>query len=215
MLQQAQDYYTQQHKAFSDDFRLRVYRCLSWLHKADTVNDDLDSQFIYLWIAFNAAYARDFGYHTTGDKDSFKRFINTLCRLDKQKHIYQLIWEGYAGSIRIILDNQYVFQPFWDYHNQKISENAWQEDFAKAKKKVKRGLENQDTEQILRVLFNRFYTLRNQIFHGGATFASSVNRKQLTDATNILSSILPMMLIIMQQNHQQTDWGMPFYPVID
>ncbi|OBY90989.1 hypothetical protein A6723_020470 [Pseudomonas sp. AU11447] len=38
------------------NLRLRVHRALSWLDRAEQA-DDLDGRFIFLWIAFNAAYA--------------------------------------------------------------------------------------------------------------------------------------------------------------
>lgn len=38
--------------------RLRVHRALSWLDRAEQA-DDLDGRFIFLWIAFNAAYATE------------------------------------------------------------------------------------------------------------------------------------------------------------
>ena len=37
-----------------------MHRALSWLEKAEQ-SDDLDSRFIFLWISFNAAYAKDLG----------------------------------------------------------------------------------------------------------------------------------------------------------
>ena len=38
---------------------LRLHRALSWLDRAEQLADDPDSQFIFLWIAFNAACAAD------------------------------------------------------------------------------------------------------------------------------------------------------------
>lgn len=37
---------------------LRVHRSLSWLQRAEQA-DDPDGRFVFLWIAFNAAYATD------------------------------------------------------------------------------------------------------------------------------------------------------------
>ena len=39
---------------------LRVHRALSWLDRAEQSDDD-DARFIFLWIAFNAAYANEIG----------------------------------------------------------------------------------------------------------------------------------------------------------
>lgn len=37
---------------------LRVHRALIWLSRAEQA-DDVDGRFIFLWIAFNSAYATD------------------------------------------------------------------------------------------------------------------------------------------------------------
>jgi hypothetical protein len=37
---------------------LRVDRTLSWLHRAASFKNNLDGQFIILWVAFNGAYAK-------------------------------------------------------------------------------------------------------------------------------------------------------------
>jgi hypothetical protein len=43
-----------------ENLSLRVHRALSWLHRAQSCENDLDGQFIFLWIAFSASYAQDF-----------------------------------------------------------------------------------------------------------------------------------------------------------
>ena len=207
--------YQSQKSEFSDSFRLRMHRSLSWLAKAVSVNDD-DIRFITLWIAFNAAYAREVAlFASSSERSEFRRFLQLICRLDTDQQIYKLVWETYSGSIRILLENQYTFQPFWDYHNGQISQQAWEEDFKRAKDKVHRALSNKDTDTVLAVVFDRLYTLRNQIIHGGATHNGKVNRAQIKDSGAILSSILPLMLEIMMAHHSKMDWGKPFYPVID
>lgn len=44
--------------SYPENLSLRVHRALSWLDRAEQ-DDDPDSRFIFLWIAFNAAYATD------------------------------------------------------------------------------------------------------------------------------------------------------------
>ena len=120
-------------KADWNEHSLRIHRAQSWLDKASRAEDD-DTRFLALWIAFNAAYARELpGLHAT-EKGELSRFIGQICQLDKERRIYEMVWTQFSGCIRILLDNRYVFQPFWDHHNGLISETAWQEDFTKAKK---------------------------------------------------------------------------------
>jgi hypothetical protein len=211
-------YYRAHRATYPDEFRLRIHRALSWLKQSEAERkrqpENLDFCFIALWIAFNAAYAKEIdGATMSSERSDFRLFLQTVCRLDQEKMLYQLVWQTFSGSIRSLLDNRYTFQPFWDFHNGKTGESAWLDDFSRAKKKALAALAAQDTDTVLAVLFDRLYTLRNQLVHGGATFESSANREQLKDACRILGSMIPAVLHIMQQ-HPQRDWGRPFYPYV-
>lgn len=199
---------------YSEALRLRIYRSISWLKKAEESEADDDIRFTTLWIAFNAAYAKEIEAGVQlSDRSTFRQFLHTICRLDKGQRIYRLVWETFSGSIRLLLENRYIFQPFWNFHNGKISESAWEEDFARAKQKAKMALANKDTDSVLLIVFDRLYTLRNQILHGGATYNSSANRKQLRDGCAILQQCVPLILSVMQDNPDE-DWGKPFYPFV-
>lgn len=182
------------------------------LQKAET---DWDFAFVAQWIAFNAAYARDWETAQHGpERQNLRQFLCTVCRLDKQRTLYRLVWEEFSDSIRLLLDNRYVFQPFWDFHNGIISEQEWLDSFDHARRKAQRSLAEQDTETVLATVFDRLYTLRNQIVHGGATCRSSANRSQLRNSYAFLSSCIPAILNIMMQHPDLADWGKPFYPFI-
>lgn len=205
-------FFDQHRDAYPDNLNLRLHRALSWLQKAENSQDDLDIQFISLWVSFNAIYARELGTHSS-DRYNFVEFLRHVCQLDKDKNIYQLIWQKFSQSIRTMLNNRYVFQPFWDHHNGKISQAAWQEDFTKSNKKAYQALSNKDTDAMMIVIFDRLYTLRNQLVHGGATHGSSLNREQLSNGCLVLQALLPIIIKIVMDNPNQ-DWGQPFYPVV-
>jgi len=38
---------------------MRTHRALTWLHRAEQEPRDQDARFVFLWIAFNAAYANE------------------------------------------------------------------------------------------------------------------------------------------------------------
>lgn len=124
------------------------------------------------------------------------------------------MWDKFSQPIRLLLENPYVYQGFWDYQNQKISQRSWKEDFDQEKKKVHKALQEKSSVDILFVVFNRLYTLRNQMIHGGATYNSSVNRRQLQDACNILVALLPIFMLVLLENAKTLDLGKPFYPVV-
>ena len=207
------EHFKQSKSQHSDELNLRLHRALSWLEKAKNSQEDMDIQFITLWISFNAIYAKEFAKERAADRETFNQFIAEICRLDKQKAIYKIIWQRFPQNIRVMLDNHYVFQPFWDFQNGKITEKAWREDFEKANKKALNALASQDTYDILLVVFDRLYTLRNQLVHGGATYDSQINRLQIKDGCQILLALIPAIIEIVL-NNSNNDWGKPFYPVV-
>lgn len=216
-LQEIQQQFKQSKEQFNEDFRLRIHRSLSWLQQAEQAQraQDFDSQFIFLWIAFNAAYAKDLAAGIRSiDKGLFVQFIYRICHLDQQHNIYDSVWNTFSGSIRIILNNKFTFQQFWDYHNGLITETEWLDSFERNKQNALNALSQKDTPEILVAVFNHLYTLRNQIIHGGATFNSTVNRTQLKDACTILLTLIPEMLQVMLNHPNDKTWGKPFYPVV-
>lgn len=192
---------------------LRLHRALSWLNRAEQA-EDVDGRFIFLWIAFNSAYATDIDEeYRLSEQATFRAFLEKLCTLDQAKLIENLVWSEFSGSIRVLLDNPYVFQSFWDHQNGKITEQQWKERFASGRKTAQQALASRNTAAVLGVLFNRIYTLRNQIMHGGATWNSSINRDQLRDCTNLLSKLVPAIILLMLDN-PDTLWGDACYPVV-
>lgn len=181
-------------------FTLRMHRALSWLQRAEAAGGDDDMAFVCLWITFNAAYAQDtaHGLDNASERQTFRDFVEEVCRLDSDKALSALVWQVFPGPIRVLLDNQYVFQPFWDALNNPRDDGSlpqhWREAFDAARQRVQRALAQQDTERVLYEVFVRLYTLRNQLMHGGATWNSSVNRAQLRDGRALLTRVLPVML---------------------
>ena len=213
-------YFNEHGKAFPDPFRLRVVRAISWLKTAQSRiqgedrENDWDMGFIALWIAFNAAYAKKLGNIDTPERNSFRHFLQIVCDLDTQKVLYKLVWDKYSSSIRLLLDNKFVFFPFWQYKSGEISEEEWLRRFERNKTDAHKDLANQDTAGVLNAVFDRLYTLRNQIMHGGATYHSQVNRPQLKDACAFLSATVSQIVAIMMQHPENENWGTVLYPYI-
>lgn len=198
---------------YPTNLSLRVHRALSWLHRAELCHNDLDGQFIFRWIAFNAAYAQDLECLNVSETAAFSRFVAKICDLDQNQALSKLVWEVYPSSIRLLLDNHYVFQSFWDQQNGYDNADNWQEKFNKAKQQANHALVKQRTDKIIELVLTRLYTLRNQIIHGGATWNSKVNRSQLLDGVNLLSKLVPIIIEVMMDN-PRTLWGEANYPVV-
>ena len=200
--------------AHPDGLTLRIHRALSWLKRAEQA-EDMDGRFIFLWIAFNAAYAQEFDdAGRTSDKASFSAFLDKLCALDRRKALHGLIWNEFSASIRTLLENPYVFHPFWEYQRGRLDQADWEERFDRAKSLAKSALVSGNSSRLLGILFDRLYTLCNQLIHGGATWDGKVNRAQLRDCSRLLGKIVPVVIALMMDNPTEL-WGEAVYPVVD
>ncbi|MHB2165668.1 hypothetical protein [Alsobacter sp. R-9] len=217
-------------EGFPPALALRVHRALSWFTRAEEAADDLDVRFILLWIAFNSAYAADIGREGTngdgadggagadrawsGERRRFRAFFERLVALDKGDRIYNAVWTRFPHEIRVLLDNRYVFAPFWDHQNGVPGCADWEDRFAAGRRAVAAAMAAKDTARLLEIVFDRLYVLRNQIVHGGATWNSSVNRHQVRDGAAVLGWLMPVFIDLMM-DHPGEDWGSPFYPVVE
>ena len=198
---------------YPESLALRVHRALSWLKPAES-EEDLDVKFILYWIAFNAAYAKAIPEdEESTEKAQMTNFFDRLVALDKDKNIYNAIWSEFSGPIRLLLNNKYVFAPFWRYQQGDVSAKDWELWFATSRKLAQKSLTTHDTVKILSSLFPRIYTLRNQIVHGGATWQSSINRDQVRDCTALLGTLVPVFIQLMMED-RDGEWDMPSYPVV-
>ena len=80
--------------------------------------------------------------------------------------IYDAIWERFSDSIRVLLNNKFVFQPFWNHHAG-LGYDNWEFTFEAGRRDVFDALGSRDTRVILNTLFDRLYVLRIQLMHGG------------------------------------------------
>lgn len=197
---------------------VRLHRAVSWFHCAETQKDNLDLQFVALWIAFNACYSIDEEKHQSiGERDNFQRFMHKLAKHDVTQKIHTTLMQTYSGSIRTLISNQYVFAPFWEAQrlvaNQQKDTTEWKTRFDKASKAALLFLMDKKVPELLGVVLDRLYVLRNQLMHGGATWNSQVNRQQVKDGCSIMLTLMPIIISTMLEANEE-NWGDIFYPVV-
>jgi len=199
------------------DPRHANHRALSWLDRAEQLaaQDDADGQFVFLWIAFNAAYASEIDErYRLSEQQTFRSFIGKLVDLHAARgRIEALVWQEFPKSIRVLLDNRFVFQEFWAFQGGALAEEDWKQSFANANRAAHLALGKRDTPAVLSIVLSRIYTLRNQLIHGGATWGSSVNRDQVRDCVNLMAQLVPLIIEIMM-DHPAALWGQACYPVV-
>ena len=125
----------------NDGLALRVHRAISWIERAERETEDMDAAFVFYWIAFNAAYAQDIlETHDATERRNFGQYFSSLVDLDTEKRIFSAVWDRFPDSIRVLLDNKFVFQQFWNYHNGIPGTDNWESRFQRSKSAIARAL---------------------------------------------------------------------------
>jgi hypothetical protein len=196
---------------------VRLHRAISWFKSAEEMPGNEDMQFISLWISLNACYAIDnFSELNMAEKHSERKnissFLAKLVEHDSTRKIHDLLWNRFSSEVRLLLENKFIFKPFWDYHRGEIPDFQYSLD--QSVKKANILLVQNKTAELLEIVLERLYTLRNQVFHGGATYKSKVNRQQVKDGASMLMKLIPIVVEIMVLNKDE-DWGKINYPVVE
>ena len=211
----------------AESWLARANRAASEGEKADDDTDDIGfacERFMFLWISFNAAY----GYEVIEDEtrashrkenEKFTKFFYEIVRRDRGGIIRNILWKKYSGPVRVLLRNKYVFKPFWESVREAPGGRGWKQQFEKEKQQANNALANGNVDRVLEIVFRRLYVLRNQIFHGGTTFAEGWGRDQVRDGSRIMAALVPTILDIMRADiatNPDTDaWGKGAYPRIN
>lgn len=198
-----------------DQINLRLARALGWLERAEqeTRKDppDADAAFMFYWIAFDALSSQ-LG-NVSSDDQRRQYFRRMVVFADAKSVIYGAVWSVLRDDIGNILENRYVFQPFWDNRNDPSKARDWNRKFDDTREQVEQALRETRTSDVLIELFWRLNTLRNQLFHGGAKWKGSKNRPQVEPGAKIMATLVPHFIDVMIR-HPDGGWGAPRYPVV-
>lgn len=192
--------------------RTRIHRALSWLARAEREADDPDARFLFLWIAFNAAYASEFGFETS-EREQTRHFIATLLAADTQQRLQQTLLHQFTGPVRTLIENRFVFEPFWKALREHDASDKWESSFAASKRGALRALLDGDTTTVLSVVLDRLYVLRNQLVHGGATWNGGANRAQVKDGARIMGALVPALIEVLMEC-RDADFGGIAFPLV-
>ncbi|MCY4244535.1 MAG: HEPN domain-containing protein [Gammaproteobacteria bacterium] len=218
--------------------RARITRALSWLEASENAvekiesgaiqeKDGLDQSFIFLWIAFNAAYGYD--PHVRAEegmmkeKEIIEKFIRKIKTINPEANraLTELV-KTHGLTFGDLLRNPFMYEGkyggFWGWvrsYRGYLSPQQWKRskkgrEFAAENKSLKM-IKNKD--EFLIIVFERLRALRNQIFHGGATFGKeSRNRSSVESGQKALALLVPMILKIMLDAPRDEKWRPISYP---
>lgn len=193
----------------------RMRRAVSWFDLSLNTETP-DEEFIFLWISFNAAYGVELR-HPDAEGDSlselekFSDFLKNILNRDVKGEIEsRLTGRKLAGRINQLLQNHFVYEPFWRSFREGAGDEAWQGRFEQSHARVSYSFRKlsdpglgpdekiHHLHSVLVEVFLRLYTLRNQVFHGGATYGTGRGRKQIKHGSFIMANLVPVILDIME-----------------
>jgi hypothetical protein len=175
---------------------IRCFRSESWLNKIDSLNEeDLDSRFIFSWIAFNALYGQPkYLSHREGSEvKDIERFLSLVTSLDISGQIQTTLQtESMRGLVYDLTVDNYLNDGCWiGWYDRKLETVSLREKNAYPYKRRGSSLEN---------LFLQIYVLRKQIFHGCSSNMGSKNREALVRSFAILEKLIPIFIKIVRSN---------------
>ena len=124
-----------------------------------------------------------------------------------------MIFDDARELVLRLTEDIHLYKGFWLARNGVYSGQGWRNRFERERKATRQHLMKRDyrlVREILPVIFDRLYVLRNQLIHGGATWRGSVNRSQVEVGARVMASLVPAILSIMLENSDE-DWGPCFF----
>ena len=197
----------------SNEDRLR--RAKSWYQQGIKDTNSDEECFLFLWVAFNAAYGRAYESTAEVERKCFEEFINKIIHEDKEHKIHK--WLHSLNTLGGLLKNCYIYEPFWRAKRENKG-NSWERWFDIENKAVfdvwgKEGKD--DVAKLLCTVLSRLYTLRNQMLHGGMTFGNSFGKSQLHHSCPVMKGLMKLIIDIMETdivaNPDTQKWGKVAY----
>ncbi len=152
----------------------------------------------------------------------FRDYFKKIAGCDSGKAIRSAILSDLRSQIEELLNNKYVFEPYWKYYHGVTKNTGWKSELDSSKKRASRAITHmcqtniaaaEKGVDVLCELFDRLYTLRNQLLHGSATWKSSVNRKQVEPGADLMARLVPYFADVMI-DYPDAGWDAPRYPVV-
>jgi len=200
----------------------RLQRAKSWYRQSRKVTNGSDEQFLFLWIAFEAAYGSelDSKYESDTSKSTrFRKFIDNILVRDKKDVIEKHIKREFTPMLRL-LENKYTFEPFWKHIRGEKDAANWETRLKNYRTRTITNWQKGKTKPIFCEALMRLSTLRNQMMHGSKTYGdASWGKSQLHSGCIIMKPLVGLIIKVMEadidKNPDTAIWGPIFYPRIE
>lgn len=186
-------------ETLSEAVEIRLRRSESWLRKSKKAGNseppDLDAQFVFLWIAFNALYGQP-RYRDEVDSKEIVDFTRFLARAEDLER----------GAVATALRN-----PDVEKHVEHLLQSpflnidCWREwdrvGIRDRQKRIEMARHTYDKQHATMPVFRQLYTLRNQVLHGAATDGGRRNRESLRHAIPVLDVSVRLLNRLVRKHH--------------
>jgi len=185
----------------------RTYRAISWLRHAERHADrDVDAAFILLWIAFDCSY----GSKRQGERPAMRTNFGEVLRHGRDQ-IYDALWHRFAGPVRVLLADEYLFQPHLDELSGEPTVHNWKEELARRNDEPQqRALPHKErTLSTLDGVFDRLYCLRNSSSTEVPSGAARETASPYARGARSWPSWSPCSLESCWRRERTSGWGSP------
>lgn len=191
----------------NQNFAIRTWRAISWLDRNESLDpSDTEGRFIACWIGFNALYSQlDEDQLPWSDRKAQRAFLERIYNLDTKGRFRKIVSKR-QKSILSIIDNKYLQEAFW------VDRADADKELQAQTKDAIILLHKHHQVKLWRMIVERIYIMRNQVFHGASTKGSSLNRRTLQNCTNILLDFLPACIDVILDYGVHEDWGRVCFP---
>ncbi len=207
---------------------VRIQRALSWLSRErELKQNDPDITFILHWIAFEALYGTDdeiYQQKKNHTADQIMNFVNSLeIREDDRLRLVTTVRQVWESVIHLF-ENQFIDPECWSRYYQGTTKAGRKHNpFAKKSEPIRKSVlkDPQQFDQFLKKMFSRLYLLRNQLFHGNASYkggSESQRSDQINHGSKVMYQLIPVVIRIMldalEHYPEKEGWGKIPYPRI-
>ncbi len=202
-------YYESKKDTMTLDFKLRIYRALTWT-KASIYEEKSDEKLIKLWISFNALYGSGFA-----DKKGVDMLLKSINKVDKN-HLLDNVIKDNSTIIEEFIKIPEVYKEYWE--DEKLKKKEREEKVKNQILEMRNKFDNFKTtglhaNEFRLDLFGLIYLLRNQVFHGSASYDSGENRYIIKNCVEILEAFNPVIIKVMIDNPNNNWHKVKYRPV--
>ncbi len=195
----------------NEPLRVRIHRCCSWLRHVEELRETdrgSDAVLIFQWSALESLFGQwDADRRRPRDeRATLPEFLSLVFRLDRDGLIGLVLNDAQESAVSILTD-VFLSQYFWDEPGVERARSS-----QRAGARAASWLETGQYRPLLDRVLERIELLHNQLVHGAASFDSKLNRQAVHQSIELMSLLMPAMLLVIIDHGSDADSAPLCYP---